>query len=95
MIDLSKAFDVINHDVMVDKLLKSSLPKVIIKTIGYMLINTFADVRFDNWKWEKWKTKEGSRQGGILVPLLFNFYIKGCIDDIINHDVGCKIRHHD
>ena len=28
----------------------------------------------------------------ILSPLLFNFYIKGYIEDMVNHDVGCTIR---
>ena len=30
-------------------------------------------------------------QGGIVSPLLFNLYINGCIEYIVNHDVGCKI----
>ena len=50
MIDLSKAFDELNHDVMIDRLLKSSLPKISVKTIVIcekyicicMLENTFA-----------------------------------------------------
>ena len=84
MIDLSKAFDEINHDLMIDKLLKWSLPKIIVRTLGYMLKNTFADVRFDN-------RNKGSCQGGILSSLFFKLYIKGCIGDIVNHDVGCKI----
>ena len=51
MIDLSnsKAFDGIIHDVMIGKLLKSSLPKIIVETIGYMLKNTFSDVRFNEY----------------------------------------------
>ena len=57
-----------------------------------MLKITFADVRYDNGKWEEWILNKGLHQGGILSPLLFNFYIKWCIDDIVNHDVGCKIR---
>ena len=38
-----------------------------------------------------WKKNEGSHEGGILSTLLFNFYIKVCIDDIVNHNVGCMI----
>jgi len=34
---------------------------------------------------------KGSRQGWIISPLLFTFSIKGCIEDMINYDVGCKI----
>ena len=74
MIDLSNAFDEITHDVMIDKLFKTSLPKITVRTIGYMLKNTFTDVHFNNGKGEKWKINKRSRQGGILTPLLFNFY---------------------
>ena len=83
----------INHDVMIDKFLKSSLPKIIImvRTIVYKLKITFADVWFNNEKGKKWKINKGSRQGGILSPLLFIFYMKGCIEDIVTNDVGCKI----
>ena len=54
-----------------------------------MLKHIFADVRFNNGK--RCKIYKGSHQGGILSPLIFNLYIKGCIEDIVNHDVGCKI----
>ena len=91
MIDLSKAFDDINHDILIEKLLKTRLPKIIVRSIGYMLRNTFAEVHFNEGISEKWKIKKGSRQGGVLSPLLFNFYVKGCIEDIINHEAGCKI----
>ena len=32
-----------------------------------------------------------SLQGGIISPLLFNFDTKGCIEDIVIHDLECKI----
>ena len=57
---------------MIDKLLKSSPPMIIVRTIGYMWKNIFADVRFG-----KWKINKGSR--GIVTPLLFNLYKKECI----------------
>ena len=38
---------------MVDRLIKSGLPKIIDGTIWYKLKNTFADVRFNNGKGEK------------------------------------------
>ena len=54
-------------------------------------IFTHVDVRFSNGKGEKCKIDKESRQGGILSPLLFNIYMMGCIEDIVNHDVGCKM----
>ena len=59
MTDLSKAFDELNHDVMMDKLLKSSLSKIIVRTIGHNLKITFAAVRFNNMKGEYRKIKKG------------------------------------
>ena len=73
MIDFSNAFDEINHDIMINKLLKSSLANTIVRTIGYMLKYSFTDVLFNNGRGEKWKVNKGSRQEGILLPLLFNF----------------------
>ena len=66
LINISKAFDGTNIDVMIDQLLKSSLPKVIVRTVRYMLKNTFADVGYNNRKEGKWKMNKGSRQEGIL-----------------------------
>ena len=47
-IDLSKTFAEINLDIMINKLLISILPKIIVRTIRYMLKNTFVVVRFNN-----------------------------------------------
>ena len=43
----------------IHKLLKSSLPKILVRTIFYMLKNTVADVYFNNGKGETWKIKKG------------------------------------
>ena len=42
-------------------------------------------------KGEKWNINKVLRQGGIISPLVFNLYIKGCTEDIVNHDAGCNI----
>jgi len=73
MIYFSNTFDEINHDVMMDKLLKSSLPNTIVRIIEYMLKYSFADVLFYDGKGDEWKINKGSRQEGILLPLLLNF----------------------
>ena len=56
-----------------------------------MLKNTFVEFSFNNGKGEKSKITKVSSQEGILSSLLFNFYIKGCIEDKANHAIECKI----
>jgi len=56
-------------------------------TIGCVLINSFADAVFNR---NRRKMDKGSRQRWILSPLLYHFYVKEGIEDIVNHDVGCK-----
>ena len=62
MIDLLKAFHEIIHDIFENKLLKSSLPKILVRPIGHMLKNTFNDVCFNNKKGRRMeKINKGSR----------------------------------
>jgi len=65
--------------------------KIIVRNIGYMLKNSISDVRFNNGKGDKWKINIGSRLGWIISPLLFTFYVKGCTEDIVNYEVGCRM----
>ena len=84
MINLSKAVDEINYDLMIDKLLSSSLQKIMVRTIGYMFKNRYAEVCFNNGKGEKLKMNKGPHQEGILSPLLLNLTMIECIEDIVN-----------
>ena len=57
----------------------------------HMLKKTFVDLRFNNEEGEELKINTVLRQRRILSPSLFNFHTKGCIEDIVNHNVGCRI----
>jgi len=90
-IDLSKAFDRVNFDIMLDKLCSSSLPSSIVRVIDYMLRNTHVNVCYGDYVGNDWKVKSGVRQGGILSPLLFNFYINECIKEVSSLSEGCRL----
>jgi len=90
-IDLSKAFDRVNFDVMLDKLCKTDLPDSVVRVIDYMMRNTYVNVCYGNYIGEKWKVLSGVRQGGILSPLLFNFYVDECIKEVSSLNVGCRL----
>ena len=91
MVDLSKAFDMINFSILIKKLHKTGLPKQIVNIIGYMLKNTYINTLVNNMKTDPWRAENGTRQGGILSPLLFSFYINEMIDEISEMNVGCSL----
>ena len=90
-IDLSKAFDRININTLLDKLRKACVNEAIVRIIGYMLSNTFVSVKFNNDFSNEWKVGNGVRQGGIISPLLFNVYINDLIKSIASCNNGCKL----
>ena len=82
-IDLSKAFDKVNHYKLIDRLmdLPDLSPNLKLITKEFLL-NQSAYVKFNNCVSNTHHIGNGCRQGGINSPLLFNFYINEMIRDI-------------
>ena len=92
ILDMSKAFDKINHHILVKKLVEeTNLPLPIIRMIKYMNENQNVWISFNNQKGEKWEIKNGTRQGGVLSGLIFNFYINKILQVISELNAGCSI----
>jgi hypothetical protein len=95
-LDLSKAFDKVNHSILLPELADSNVSPNIINILKHMYDNQFINVSFNGITGEEWKLGNGTRQGGITSPLLFNFYINCVLEDISKMNVGCKfvcVRH--
>ena len=90
-IDLCKAFDTIDHSILINKLECSNLPSYVVRCLTYMIRNTHVHVTVNNLIGSSWKVKSGLRQGGILSGILFNYYIKDCIGEILKSNEGCTI----
>ena len=90
-IDLSKAFDRVNVNNLILKLKSRNIPKSVIKIIEFMYLNANVRIKFNGVTSDEWRVGNGVRQGGILSPYLFNFYINDIIEEICALDVGCSL----
>ena len=91
VLDMSKAFDCLNFNVLFVKLVKSSLPVQLIRILMTMCRNSRVHVKFNGVTGEDWEVGNGTRQGGCLSGLIFNFYIDDIISAISECGVGCKL----
>ena len=90
-IDLSKAFDKVDHFILGHTLLDREIPADIVVLLMHYIRNQSARVIWDGASGEYHLINEGVRQGGILSPFLFKLYIDQMISDISAMDVGCKL----
>ena len=90
-IDASKAFDRINHAVLMKKLVERGAPKCFIGVLISWYSKLFSCVRWNGVFSKGFDVTCGVRQGGILSPLLFNVYVDELIDSLEASGCGCHI----
>ena len=90
-LDMSKAFDKINHEILFYFLHKCGVPGIYIKLIAYWYRNQFVQVEYGGFFSKEWKIRNGVRQGGILSPFFFKLYIHDLIERISRCKVGCRL----
>ena len=74
-IDLSKAFDTLNHSILINKLKYYGIKNDALKLFGSYLTNRKQYVEFDGTKSECQYIQTGVPQGSVLGPLLFLIYM--------------------
>jgi hypothetical protein len=90
-LDLSKAFDKVNHNILMYKIMKTGVAPDIVNVLLHMYENQYVNVSFNGSFGDTWRLKNGVRQGGIISPLLFNFYINEILSKLRKMPIGCRL----
>lgn len=88
-IDLSKAFDLVNHFILGKKLIEHDIPSGLTYLIMHYLRNQIANVTWQGVHGDYHYIEHGVRQGGVLSPFLFKLYINSVLEDVNNMNEGC------
>lgn len=90
-LDLSRAFDSINYNLLWNKLRTTQVPSKIVDLFKFWYDNQTNQVKWDNALSEKYKLTSGVRQGGLTSPILFNLYVNDLIEELSSTRAGCRI----
>jgi len=91
-LDASKAFDKVDHARLFSLLITRKVPLMFINIMIDWYSKLFVVVKWNNAHSSFLHVKCGVRQGGILSPILFNFYINDIICALRKSDLGCHIN---
>ena len=88
-LDASKAFNRINYGKLFKKLLNTPVPKFLIRILTFWYSHQQMRVKWGGSLSSPFKLKNGVRQGSVLSPFLFNFYLNDLSTTLNTFYIGC------
>ena len=92
VLDISKAFDKMNHHGLFMKLMKRSVPINLLLVMEKWFANNYTCVKWGSVFSVFFQLHCGIRQGGVLSPYLFALFIDDVIDNLKLLPYGCFVR---
>lgn len=89
--DCTKAFDTVMHSVLFKKLLEAKVPPIVVRLLIISYLNQTADVRWGDKYSKEFSLKNGVKQGGVISPILFCFYMNDLFRKLKQSKSGCYI----
>ena len=91
VLDCSKAFDKIRHDILFKKLYDKGLPPILVRIIMQMYLNSSAQVKWDGSISTTFNMSNGVKQGSVISPLFFTLYVDELVQTLEKSGYGCKL----
>ena len=88
-LDANKAFDLVDHSLLFEKLSDRGLPLPVVIFLSFWYSNQRMKVRWEQSFSESFKVSNGVRQGGVHSPILFSVYLDGLLKKLAASGVGC------
>ena len=90
-IDLTKAFDNLNHSILFSKLIERSVPFCLVKILCDWYSKCSCIVKWGSSFSNSFIMNQGIRQGGVLSPILFSVYCDDALCHLNNSGLGCYL----
>ena len=87
-LDLSKAFERVDHKILIEKLLNDNVPLYIINILRTLFKNTEVCVHFNGFFSSSWQIRQGVRHCGVLSAYLFTYYIDNILKCVLKKMLG-------
>ena len=91
-LDLSKAFDKVNHWILFEKLIGRNIPVIIVRIFVVIYRKQQCYVRWGGSMSTSFGISNGVRQGGILSPYFFNVFTDELSKRLNVTEIGCHIN---
>ena len=90
-LDSQKAFDVVDHIIMLDKFYEASTNLTLWSIVKDLYSGLTSKVKWMNSLSDSFDIKQGVRQGGILSPFLYKLYINNLLKNLESHRIGFNL----
>ena len=89
LLDASKAFDRVQYNKFFKALIDRGLCPLTCRLIANLYTQQRACVRWGQAKSKNFPITNGVKQGGVLSPILFNFYVNQLFINLAKAKAGC------
>lgn len=90
-LDSKKAFDVVSHSILMDKLYESGIHPKLWTLVKDMYTGLTSQVKWLGEVGTKYGIHQGVRQGGILSTFLYKVYVNNVLMELAKHRIGMSI----